>query len=184
MIHKDYNMLPIELDAVVNNVSTIYAIYNALKYKMPITSRLVTIVGDGLKKGTNVDVKIGQDISEVLDILGHKKRDLLFISGGPMMGKTIEDENFVVTGNVNAILLIKNDDIDLSSTCLRCGKCTNICPAKLSPIMIKENINNVEELEKLNTLKCIECGLCSYICPAKILLREYVIRAKKNVRGE
>ncbi|MBR1376769.1 MAG: RnfABCDGE type electron transport complex subunit C [Bacilli bacterium] len=184
ILHKDYNMLPIELDAVVNNVSTIYAIYNALKYKMPITSRLVTIVGDGLKKGTNVDVKIGQDISEVLDILGHKKRDLLFISGGPMMGKTIEDENFVVTGNVNAILLIKNDDIDLSSTCLRCGKCTNICPAKLSPIMIKENINNVEELEKLNTLKCIECGLCSYICPAKILLREYVIRAKKNVRGE
>lgn len=184
VLHKKYDKLPIEVDTIVNNVSTIYAIYNALTYKRPVTNRLVTIAGDGLKKNAIVDVKIGQDISEILDELGHKKRDILFISGGPMMGRTIEDENFVITNNVNAILLLKDNDNEVVKTCIRCGRCASICPAKLSPILIKENINNKDELKKLNVHRCIECGLCSYICPAKILLRELVIRAKKNARDE
>lgn len=184
VLKKTYDNLPSEIDTVINNVSTIYAIYNALKYKRPIINRLVTVAGDGLKKSSIVDVKIGQDVSEVLDKLGHKKKDLLFISGGPMMGKTISDDNFTITSNVNAILLLKDNDNEIVKTCIRCGKCASICPAKLSPILIKENINNKKELKQLNVSRCIECGLCSYICPAKILLRELVIRAKKNVGDE
>ena len=100
------------------------------------------------------------------------------------MGKTIPDDNFTITSNINAILLLKDNDNEIVKTCIRCGKCASICPAKLSPILIKENINNKKELKQLNVSRCIECGLCSYICPAKILLRELVIRAKKNVGDE
>lgn len=181
-IHKDYDKLPIEVDTIVNNVSTVYSIYEALKYEKPVISRLVTVVGDGIKKSCNIDIKIGTNMVDVFESLGYKKGELIFISGGPMMGKAIPDDDFIITSNVNNILILKKIDEDISSTCLRCGKCTAVCPAKLSPILIKENISNIEELKKLNVEKCIECGLCSYICPAKILLREHVKRAKKNVR--
>ena len=182
VLHKSYDRLPIEINTVVNNVSTIYSIYEALKNKKYYDSRLVTIVGDGLKKSRNVKIKMGQDLTEVLEKLGYKKKELLLISGGPMMGRAIESEAFAITPNVNCVLILKNTENDIPSVCMRCGKCASICPAKLSPVLIKENINDPKELKKLNVDRCVECGLCSYICPAKIMLRNSVIQAKKNVR--
>ena len=182
VLHKNYDRLPIEINTVVNNVSTIYSIYEALKYKKYMDSRIVTIVGDGIKKSRNVKVKIGTDLSLVLEELGYKKKELLLISGGPMMGRAIESENFTITPNVNCVLILKTTENDIPNVCMRCGKCAAICPAKLSPVLIKESINDPKELKKLNVDRCIECGLCSYICPAKIMLRNSVIQAKKNVR--
>ena len=181
--HKNYDKLPIEVGCVVSNVSTVNSIYYALKYGQAISSRIITFAGDGLKKNCNVLVRIGQDISLVLDKLGHKKRDLILISGGAMQGRTLKEESVVATSNLNAILLLKDSD-EVMSNCIRCGKCSTVCPVKLTPALIKENIKDVSELKKLNVSKCVECGLCSYICPAKIQLREYVITAKEKVGGK
>ena len=181
-IKKSYDKLPIEVDAVTNNVSTIYAIYNALKDGIPLISRIVTVSGDGIKKPINVRVRIGQNAHDLLEGLGYKRKKNILISGGPMMGVSMPSDDFVITSNINCILLFKPDDADLQSVCFRCGKCVSVCPAKLSPVLIKDNINNTEELKKLNVSKCVECGLCSYVCPAKIMLRNKVIQAKKNVR--
>ena len=68
--------------------------------------------------------------------------------------------------------------------CLRCGKCIEVCPAKLSPVLIKDSLKNKKSLKSLNPEKCIECGLCSYICPAKIQVREFVKRVKKIIYEE
>ena len=181
-IKKSYDKLPIEVDAVVNNVSTVYAIYNALKDGIPLISRIITVSGDGIKKPINVRVRIGQNAHDLLEGLGYKRKKNILISGGPMMGRSMPSDDFIITSNVNSILLFKPEDEEIQSVCFRCGKCASVCPAKLSPVLIKDNINNVEELKKLNVSKCIECGLCSYICPAKILLRNKMIQAKKNVR--
>ena len=64
---------------------------------------------------------------------------------------------------------------------MRCGKCTNVWPAHLSQVLIKDNLDNVKKLCKLKAKRCIGCGLCSYVCPSKIRLRELVGEAKKKI---
>ena len=182
ILNKEYDKIPNEIDTVVNNVSTIYAIYEALKYKRPINKRIITLSGNGFKKNTNVEVLIGQNIEEVIEDIGYYKSKMLFIAGGPMMGSSIVKTDFVITSNLSCILGMKDIKNDEVTTCHRCGKCASVCPAKLAPILIKENISDVGELKKLNADRCIGCGLCSYMCPAKMPLRESVLIAKKNVR--
>lgn len=181
----DYERLPIEKGIVVSNVSTIYAIYEALKYKKPLTERIVTFTGENLKRPQNVMVKIGTSAQEIIKkVGGTNEKDTLYIAGGPMMGTGLPTEDIIINCNDNCILVLPNYKQEIEQTCLRCGKCVEHCPAKLSPVLIKDNINNIEKLKKLEPTRCIECGLCSYICPAKINVREKIREAKQKIRKE
>ncbi len=172
--HTTYKKLPIEKGIVVNNVSTIYAIYEALKKDKPLIERLITITGD-IKNPVNINVKTGTTLEYILTKLQIEKK--FIIAGGPMMGVNVPD--LVVSPNLNCVIILDNYKETLSKTCLRCGKCVSACPTKLSPVLIKENLDDKEKIKELKANKCIECGLCSYICPAKINLREYVRKAKQ-----
>ena len=176
-----YDRLPIEKGIVVNNASTLFAIFEALKYNKPLTDRVVTFSGEGLKHPRNVLVKIGTKVEDVLNELGYNKKDkLLIIAGGPMMGIT-SSTDLVISADVNAVLLLKDIMYD-SVRCIRCGKCYLVCPANLYPVLIKDFYKNKDKLIKLEPNKCVECGLCSYICPSKINVREYVREAKKTIK--
>ena len=73
VLGKTYENYPIEIGTIVSNVSTIYAIYEMLKYNRPLTERIITITGTGIKKPTNVKVKIGALLSEIIEnIEGYK----------------------------------------------------------------------------------------------------------------
>ncbi len=183
VLKKDYDKLPIEVGTIVNNVSTIYAIYEALKNNQPLIDRIITITGEGLQKPINIKVKIGTLVSEIIERFNKYKdnKDLLFVAGGPMMGTTIPTDDLVVTPNLNCVLVIPKPKISPSIECLRCGKCVKFCPAKLAPVLIKDNCNNIDILKTYEVNRCIECGLCSYICPSKINVREYVRLAKQNI---
>ena len=173
VLHKKYNKYPVEVGAIVSNVSTIYAIYEMLKYNTPLTERIITITGTGIRKPSNIKVKIGTKLSEIIEnIEGYKDiKKPIFIAGGPMMGNSLPSDNLIVTKDLNCILVI--DDIELTNyPCIKCGKCTNVCPVHLLPVMIMNNIGNEKKLKELMPQKCIECGLCSYICPSKIEVRE------------
>lgn len=172
-----YDKLPIEKGVVVNNISTIYAIYEALKYNKPLIERIVTFTGT-LKEPRNIIVKIGTPIIEVLNKLGMNDEDII-ISGGPMMGVKI-DRDAVISANQNCILVTKKD-LSKSSICLNCGKCVDICPAKLSPVLIMKT-KDKNKLKYLEPNKCVHCGLCSYICPAKIDVRSNVYNAQKILK--
>lgn len=177
----DYHSLPLEKGIVVNNVSTMYAIYEALKYHKPLVERIVTFTGEFLKSPQNVLVKNGTLVTDIIEYLGGTiNNDYLLIAGGPMMGSDIEDKDLVITANLNCVLL-KEPLEDIIVNCMRCGKCTNVCPAHLSPVLIKDNLDNVKKLCKLKAKRCIGCGLCSYVCPSKIRLRELVGEAKKKI---
>lgn len=178
----EYDKYPIEKGILVSNVSTIYAIYEMLKYSRPLTERIITITGPGIKKKTNVKVKIGTLASEVIASLdGYKKlKNPLFIAGGPMMGKSIPTDDLIITKDINAILVIE-DNFTRSLPCISCGKCLEVCPVGIYPAFIMKNIGNIKELECLKADECIECGLCSYICPSKIEVREFVKAAKEKV---
>lgn len=184
VFNQTYDKLPIEIGIVVNNVSTIFAIYRVLKYNEPFTERIVTFAGDGLNKTQNVLVKIGTETKEVIEkLIGYKENiDINLIAGGPMMGVSISSCDLVISPSLNSVLVMENR-CDKTVECLRCGKCIEVCPVEICPVLIKDNIKNKEKLKKLDVDKCISCGLCSYICPSKILLREYVKEAKEKIKG-
>lgn len=184
--HVTYKKLPSEKGIIVNNVATIYAIYEALKYDKPLVERVVTFTGEKLKSPQNVLVKVGTPVSEVIEIIGgyKKYKDLLFVAGGPMMGISLPNDDLVVSPNLNCVLALYDKKEELVTQCLRCGKCVEVCPAKLVPVMIKDNINKPERLKELRPDRCISCGLCTYVCPARINVREYIKAAKERLRGE
>ncbi len=177
-----YNKIPSEKGIIVNNVSTMYAIYEALKYDKPLIERVITITGEMLKTPQNVLVKMGTPINEIIESIGGYKRfkDIYFIAGGPMMGTTINTDELVTSPSLNGVLVLRNNKKEESIECLRCGKCINVCPAKLSPVLIMNSLSDSDKLKSLKPEKCVECGLCSYICPSKIKLRDHVIEAKKR----
>ena len=182
--HVNYNVLPIEKGIVVNNVSTIYAIYEALKLNKPLIERIVTFTGEMLKRPQNVYVKVGTPVKEIIvGLEGYKRnKDVILVAGGPMMGSSLVDDDFVVTPNLNCILILKNNLKEEELNCLRCGRCVKNCPSYLSPVLIKDKINSIDDLKCLHPEKCVECGLCSYVCPSKIKVRKYVQEAKQKVK--
>ena len=175
---KEYDILPIELGIVVNNISTIFAINNALKHDIPLVERIITITGENVKNPGNVMVKIGTSVNEILKFMGGILDDSVLISGGPMMGVEINKTDYIKP-QMNCILVLPKPKEENIINCLRCGKCVSACPANLAPVIIKE-CSNKEELIKLQVNKCISCGLCSYICPSRIDLRN-IVNEKKEV---
>ncbi len=181
----DYDDIPIEKGIVVNNVSTIYSIYEALKYNKPIIEKIITVTGDMVRKPQNIVVKVGTLAADIIDFIGGIKRGegIKLIAGGPMMGVAMPNDNLVVSNNLNCLLIMKNLNNDPFINCMHCGDCVMVCPAKIAPVLIKNAVNDKDKLKYLQPGKCIECGLCSYICPSKIDVREYVREAKQK-RGE
>lgn len=175
---KEYNILPIELGIIVNNISTIFAINNALKHDIPLVERIITITGENVKNPGNVMVKIGTSVNEILKFMGGILDDSVLINGGPMMGVEINKTDYIKP-QMNCILVLPKPKEENIINCLRCGKCVSACPANLAPVLIKE-CSDKEELIKLQVNKCISCGLCSYICPSRIDLRN-IVNEKKEV---
>lgn len=176
-----YDKQPIEKGIITDNVSTMYSIYELLKYGKPITEKIVTISGQGVKKEANYKVKIGTSFSELmLKTDGYSKlKQPLLIAGGYMMGKSIPSDELIITKDLNTILVVEDNTIK-SDECIKCGKCSEVCPVGLMPVMI---IDNKIQSKKLKLDKCIECGLCSYVCPAKIEVRE-ILKAIKEEKWE
>ena len=181
----EYDRYPSDKGIIVNNVSTIYAIYEMFKYNRPLTERVITITGTGIKKRKNVKVKIGSLASDIINEIDEYKniKKPLFVVGGPMMGKSMPCDDVVITKDVTSILVI-DDNFEKNLPCIKCGKCTMVCPVNIMPVLIMENINNIDNLNKLKCNKCIGCGLCSYICPSKIEVREFVNIAKEKVNNK
>ena len=180
--HTDYEKLPIEKNIIVSNASTIYAISNALK-GIPLIEKIITVSGNSINNPTNIKVKIGTTFNELKDVFkGYSEKDIVLVAGGPMMGEAIETDDFVIPNNLNSVIALKNTKVVNPITCLRCGKCADHCPVKLCPVLVKDNINDKDELKRLDVTRCIECGICSFVCPSKINLREYLKEAKKKVK--
>ena len=180
ILGKTYDRLPIEVGVINENVSTIYAIYEALKYHKPLTSRIVTISGPGIKKPANYLLKVGTNFNEVIlktDII-KKIANPTLVAGGAMMGTSIKSDELIVTPDLNAILVLE-DSKEKATPCIKCGKCSEVCPMNLIPSLIIDMPNKAKELQ-IN--KCVNCGLCSYVCPAKIEVREMIKRIKEGMK--
>lgn len=179
--HLDYDNIPTDKEIIVNNISTIYSIYEAFKYQKPQIDRIVTFSGDSINNPHNIRIKIGTKIKEVLPKLSVS--DSIIINGGVMMGR-VACPDTIITKESKAILFMKRVATGDIKDCIKCGKCVRVCPVKLSPVVICDNVDNEYALKKLNVSKCISCGLCSYICPAKIEVRKYIKEALNKIESK
>ncbi len=175
---KTYEKSPLDVGVIVNNVGTIYSIYELLKYNRQPTEKIVTIAGEGIKKPANYKVKIGTSFSELMmKVDGYKDlKDAVLVAGGKMMGKSIPNDELIITKDLNTILVLENNDIK-SDICIKCGKCSEVCPVGMMPAMI---INDKKQAKKLGINKCIGCGLCSYVCPSKIEVMSILSNIKEK----
>ena len=178
---KRYDKLPAEAGCIVSNATTAISFANALVNGMPIVEKMVTVAGDGVKKNCNVSVRVGTSAKEIVAALGGYACDnVLLIAGGPMMGKTITTDEFVIGTYNNALTILKNKDLE-PLKCLRCGKCSDHCPAGLQPVRINnaKAAHDLDTVAALDAMSCIECGMCTYVCPSKINVTEGIREAKR-----
>ena len=180
---KTYASLPREIGIVVNNVQTVIAVCEAVEENKPLIEKVVTISGEGIKNPKNLRIKIGTKFSSLLPYCGGYIDDLeeaFVIAGGPLSGTSWPTDDFVITSDVNNVVVLLKSDTVISLNCIGCGKCADICPVKLTPTLIKKAYekNKLSTLEILNTTKCVRCGLCSYICPSRVDVSESVGLAK------
>lgn len=175
--------LPIAVGAVVQNVGTVYAVYEAVMKHKPLFERVVTVTGKSLKEPGNYLCRIGTPISQLIEAAGGLPDDTgKVIGGGPMMGKALTNTNIPVTKGTSGILLMRQEESARKEyrNCIRCSKCVSVCPMGLEPyyLMLLGEHNKLEMLESEKVMDCIECGSCSFTCPANRPLLD-VIRLGK-----
>lgn len=178
--------LPIEVGCVVNNVGTAFAVYEAVQKNKPLIERVVTVTGKSVKKPCNLMVRIGTPGNLLIDWAGGIPEDTgKIISGGPMMGKSLNTPEVPVTKGTSGILLmtVKETKRNASSMCIRCAKCINVCPMGLEPFLLQMFVENLrfEDAETNKIMDCIECGSCQYTCPANRELLDFIRVGKSRV---
>ncbi|MFO7868364.1 MAG: electron transport complex subunit RsxC [Bacteroidales bacterium] len=179
--------LPIEVGSIVNNVGTVYAVYEAVQKHKPLIERIVTITGKALATHANYKVRVGTPIEFLIDAVGGIPDNTeKVIAGGPMMGKTIASLNAPVVKGTSGILLMSSNESHRqeSENCIRCGKCVTACCVGLEPYILMNFAERdmVDELQEYNVMQCVECGSCSYSCPAHRPLLDYIRLGKYSVR--
>jgi electron transport complex protein RnfC len=178
--------LPIEVGCVVQNVGTIFSIYEAVMKNKPFFERVVTVTGKSLTKQSNILARIGTPINLLIEAAGGIPENTgKIIGGGPMMGKALVNEFVPVTKGTSGILLMpKNQSTrPQSCNCIRCGKCMQACPMGLEPYLLKNLsvLGMFEEMQTEHVLDCVECGCCSFTCPAGIPLLDHIRLGKATV---
>jgi electron transport complex protein RnfC len=178
--------LPIAVGAVVSNVGTAFAVYEAIQKNKPLIERVVTITGKGVAKPSNFKVRVGTATTELVEAAGGLPEDTgKIVSGGPMMGRAVTSLDVPITKGTSGILLMQTEETKRGEciSCIRCSRCTTVCPMGLEPYLLmtlgeKQIFDRAEE-EKI--MDCIECGSCSYTCPSNRPLLDYIRFGKGKV---
>lgn len=177
ILDKNYDSIPDDLNVIFGNVSLMYAIYEMLLYNRPLMEIFITVSGSGCKDNANVKVKIGSEISYVMECLGgYKDKKLYMIANDVMRGNSLKNDDVIVTKDLHTIVCLPVK-VEETIPCIKCGKCSYVCPSGLMPIMI---IKNKKRAKKLRIDKCNNCGLCSYVCPSKIELSNIMKSIKEE----
>ena len=180
--------LPANVGCVVQNVGTVYAIYEAVMKNKPLIERIVTVTGKSVKNPCNLKVRMGTPVSQLLEYAGGMPEDTgKLISGGPMMGRPLLDETAPVVKGTSGILMIPESEAERREerNCIRCAKCVQACPMGLEPYLLAtaSESGDWECAEENWIMSCIECGCCQSTCPSRRPLLDWVRLAKNRVGG-
>ncbi len=180
--------LPIDVGAVVSNVSSAVAVYEAVQKNKPLIERVVTITGKSLSAPKNIVARVGTPISELIALAGGLPEDTgKVINGGPMMGRAMVNVDSPVTKGCSGITILSELEAvrPAEAQCIKCGKCVSACPMALEPFMLSKLVQRKEwdGAEQGAITDCIECGSCQFSCPAALPLLDYIRLGKQRVMG-
>lgn len=180
--------LPVSVGAIIQNVGTAYAVYEAVMKNKPLFERVVTVTGKSLKHPSNLLVRMGTPMSQLIDACGGLPEDTgKVIGGGPMMGKALMNTEVPICKGSSGVLIMNEKEARRGEAqpCIRCAKCVSACPMGLEPYIYSKcsELGLWEKAEKEGIISCIECGSCQYVCPSNRPLLDYVRVGKATVMG-
>ncbi|HHT9110507.1 MAG TPA: electron transport complex subunit RsxC [Candidatus Brocadiaceae bacterium] len=176
--------LPLEVGAIVVNVGTAFAVYEAVKFKKPLIQRIITVTGNGVERPQNFLVRLGTPVKLLLEAAQVTPDVNKIIFGGPMMGISQASIDAAVTVKGTGGILVQRDAHQWEShACIRCGRCVDSCPYGLNPseLSIVCEAKEFNLALENNIMECKECGCCSYICPAKRPIVHLIKFAKAEI---
>lgn len=180
--------IPISVGAVVQNVGTAYAVYEAVQKNKPLFERVVTVTGKSVKNPSNFLTRIGTPMSMLIEAAGGLPEDTgKVIGGGPMMGKALANIEVPICKGSSGVLLMNEKEASRTEPqpCIRCAKCVGVCPMGLEPYLLAtcSAHGNWEKVEKEDIMSCIECGSCQFTCPSHRPMLDYIRLGKAKVGG-
>ena len=180
--------IPVNVGAIVQNVGTAYAVYQAVMKNKPLFERYTTVTGKQLKNPGNFLVRMGTPMRELIDLCGGMPEgDNKVLAGGPMMGKSVVSTDVTVCKGTNSITILTDADAHRKAAqpCIRCGKCVSACPMGLEPYLLA-TLSSFKEWERLETeqvTSCISCGSCQFTCPSHRPILDNILQGKGVVMG-
>lgn len=180
--------IPVNVGAVVQNVGTAFAVYQAVMKNKPLFERYTTVTGKQVKNPGNFLVRMGTPMSQLIDACGGlPEGDNKILAGGPMMGKALLTTEVPICKGTNSVTILTDNDAHRKEAqpCIRCAKCVSACPMGLEPYLLStlSSMKNWERLESEDITSCIECGSCQFTCPAHRPLLDNIRLGKSTVMG-
>jgi len=188
--------LPLDAGTVVQNVSTLCSIADALQ-DVPVTKKLVTVTGE-VKAPAVYEMPVGVSIGKLI-AAAHGPSDMngyRVIIGGPLMGRVTDDLSEPVQKTTGGVIILRDShpliqmktrelsrDLKLArSVCCQCNFCTVLCPRnalglKVEPHKIMRAVAlGARKLDAVNgVFSCCDCGICTYyacnfsLAPSKMM---------------
>ena len=182
--------IPINVGAVVQNVATAFAVYQAVMKRKPLFERCVTVTGKEVAHPGNFLVRMGTPVGNLIEACGGMPDgNNKILSGGPMMGKALLNQEVPVCKGTNSVTIITGAEAlrKEPSPCIRCAKCVSACPMGLEPYLLAKlsemETPDLDRLEKEEIGSCISCGSCQFTCPAHRPLLDSISIGKGKVMG-
>ncbi|MCR5314903.1 MAG: electron transport complex subunit RsxC [Bacteroidaceae bacterium] len=180
--------LPVSVGAIIQNVGTAFAVYEAVMKNKPLFERIVTVTGKSLAHPSNFLTRMGTPMSQLIDACGGLPEDTgKVIGGGPMMGKALLNTDVPICKGSSGVLIMNEKEAKRGEVqpCIRCAKCVSACPMGLEPYLLSKlaELQDWERSEKEDVVSCIECGSCQFTCPSNRPLLDYIRLGKSTVMG-
>ena len=180
--------IPVNVGAIVQNVGTAFAVYQAVMKHKPLFERYTTVTGKQLAKPGNFLVRMGTPMSQLIDLCGGMPEgENKLLAGGPMMGRSLMTTDVPVCKGTNSITILSGDDArrQPAQPCIRCAKCVEACPMGLEPYLLAKLSARhfYERAEQEDIVSCISCGSCQFTCPSHRPLLDNISLGKAAVMG-
>ena len=180
--------IPVNVGAIVQNVATAFAVYEAVMKHKPLIERYTTVTGKELAKPGNFIVRLGTPACLLIDACGGLPvSENKVLSGGPMMGKALISLDAPIVKGSNSITILSGREArrHKPGPCLRCAKWVDVCPMGLEPYLLAtaSSLKIWDKAEEEMITSCIECGSCQFTCPAYRPLLDNIRIGKQTVMG-